>query len=94
MEGEYIKEKNIIDKNEIEKEKELIKNIIKTREELKNANKNFEFAEKDLVDYYIYQIKADQAKLSYLIKIAKIKGIELDMIGDIELTFEREEEAG
>ena len=94
MQGQYIKEKNIIDKNEIEKEKELIKNIIKTREELKNANKNFEFAEKDLVDYYTYQIKADQAKLSYLIKIAKIKGIELDMIGDIELTFEREEEAG
>ena len=94
MESEYIKEKNIIDKNEIEKEKELIKNIIKTREELKNANKNFEFAEKDLVDYYTYQIKADQAKLSYLIKIAKVKGIELDMIGDIELTSEREEEAG
>lgn len=94
MESEYIKEKNIIDKNEIEKEKELIKNIIKTREELKNANKNFEFAEKELVDYYTYQIKADQAKLSYLIKIAKIKGIELDMIGDIELTSEREEEAG
>ena len=79
MESEYIKEKNIIDKNEIEKEKELIKNIIKTREELKNANKNFEFAEKELVDYYTYQIKADQAKLSYLIKIAKVKGIELDM---------------
>lgn len=94
MESEYIKEKNIIDKNEIEKEKELIKNIIKTREELKNANKNFEFAEKELVDYYTYQIKADQAKLSYLIKIAKVKGIELDMIGDIELTSEREEEAG
>lgn len=94
MESEYIKEKSIIDKNEIEKEKELIKNIIKTREELKNANKNFEFAEKELVDYYTYQIKADQAKLSYLIKIAKIKGIELDMIGDIELTSEREEEAG
>ena len=94
MESEYIKEKNITDKNEIEKEKELIKNIIKTREELKNANKNFEFAEKELVDYYTYQIKADQAKLSYLIKIAKVKGIELDMIGDIELTSEREEEAG
>ena len=92
MEGEYIKEKNIIDKNEIEKEKELIKNIIKTREELKNANKNFEFAEKDLVDYYTYQIKADQAKLSYLIKLAKIKGLEVDMIHDLELTFESEEE--
>ena len=48
------------------KEIELIKNIIKTREELKNNNKNFEFAELDLVDYYIYQIKANQAKLNYL----------------------------
>ena len=48
---------------EMNKEIELIKNIIKTREELKNNNKNFEFAELDLVDYYIYQIKANQAKL-------------------------------
>ena len=54
--------------NEMNKEIELIKNIIKTREELKNNNKNFEFAELDLVDYYIYQIKANQAKLNYLFK--------------------------
>ena len=57
--------------NEMNKEIELIKNIIKTREELKNNNKNFEFAELDLVDYYIYQIKANQAKLNYLFKLAK-----------------------
>ena len=92
MQGEYIREQRIIEKNEIEKEKELIRNIIKTREELKNANRNFEFADNDLVDYYTYQIKADQAKLSYLIKLAKIKGLEVDMIHDLELTFESEEE--
>ena len=92
MQGEYIKEQRIIEKNEMEKERELIRNIIKTREELKNANKNFEFADNDLVDYYTYQIKADQAKLSYLIKLAKIKGLEVDMIHDLELTFESEEE--
>ena len=92
MQGEYIKEQRIIEKNEMEKEKELIRNIIKTREELKNANRNIEFADNDLVDYYTYQIKADQAKLSYLIKLAKIKGLEVDMIHDLELTFESEEE--
>ena len=85
-------DERIIEKNEMEKEKELIRNIIKTREELKNANRNFEFADNDLVDYYKYQIKADQAKLSYLIKLAKIKGLEVDMIHDLELTFESEEE--
>lgn len=92
--GEYIKEKLIIDKTEEEKKLELIISIIKTKRELESNNKNFEYAEEGLIDYYSYQIKADQAKLSYLIKIAKVKGIELDMIGDIELTFEREEEAG
>lgn len=92
MQGEYIKEQRIIEKNEMEKERELIRNIIKTREELKNANRNFEFADNDLVDYYTYQIKADQAKLSYLIKLAKIRGLEVDMIHDLELTFESEDE--
>lgn len=71
MKGEYLKETNISEKGELEREIELIKNIIKTREELKNNNKNFEFAENDLVDYYIYQIKANQSKLDYLIKLAK-----------------------
>ena len=69
---------------ELGKEIELIKNIIKTREELKNNNKNFEYANIDLVDYYIYQIKANQAKLDYLLKIAKAKGITVDIINQIK----------
>ena len=71
MQEEYKKEEKINDKNELEREIELVRNIIKTREELKNNSKNFEFAEHDLVDYYIYEIKANQSKLDYLIKLAK-----------------------
>ena len=49
----------------------------------------------DLVDYYTYQIKANQAKLDYLIKLAKAKGIRVDMINDKKFTFyEGEEEVG
>lgn len=46
MQGEYVREKEINEKTEIEKEMELIKSIIKTREDLKVANKNFEYARK------------------------------------------------
>lgn len=81
---EFKKEQLIKEKSEIEKEMELIKNIIKTREELKSDNKNFEFAEQELVDYYIYHIKANQSKLDYLIKLAKANGITIDIINQIK----------
>ncbi len=83
----YVREEKIIEKTEIEKEIELIRTIIKTREELKVANRNFEYAQEGLVDYYTYQIKANQAKLDYLIKLAKQKGLEVDMINDIKYTL-------
>ena len=82
----YLKEENIVEKTEIEKEQDLIRMIIKTREELKIANRNFEYAQDDLIDYYTYQIKANQSKLDYLIKIAKTKGIEVDMINQIKFS--------
>lgn len=84
MQEDFSKEQLVINTTEMEKEIELIKNIIKTREELKNNNKNFEYAEKGLVDYYIYQIKANQAKLDYLLRLAKIKGISIDIINQIK----------
>ena len=55
-----------------ENEIELLKSIITTKRELVIANKNFEYAEDEMIDYYSYQIKAIQAKLNYLIKIAKV----------------------
>ena len=89
----YLKEENIVEKTEIEKEQDLIRMIIKTREELKIANRNFEYAQDDLIDYYTYQIKANQSKLDYLIKLAKTKGIEVDMINQIKFSV-CDEEAG
>ena len=80
----YEREKKIIEKTEVEKEIELITSIIKTRDELRIANANFEFAEKELVDYYTYQIKANQAKLDYLLRVAKSKGIVVDRISEIK----------
>ena len=91
MGEEYIKEIKIEEKNELEKEIDLIKNIIKTREELKQDNKNYEYAEMELIYYYIYQIKANQAKLDYLLKMAKAKGISIDNISQIEYETDREE---
>ena len=84
MQEDFIKETKVIEKSELEKESELIKSIIKTREELKMANKNFEFAEYELIDYYTQQIKANQAKLDYLIKLAKARGIVLDIVNELK----------
>ena len=92
MQEEYVGEQKIIDKTEYEKEIELIRIIIRTREELKSNNKNFEYAKDELVDYYTYQIKATQAKLDYLIKLAKSKGIEVDMINNQKYSYFHEGE--
>ena len=51
----------------------------------KNVRKNFEFAEDELIDYYLYFIKASQAKLNYLLKNAKKQGITIDMINEISI---------
>ena len=94
MQEEYRKEENIVERTEIEKEIELIRSIIKTREDLKRDNQNFEFASDELVDYYVYRIKANKAKLNYLIKMAKTKGIQVDMINDKKFSLGEQEEAG
>lgn len=83
MQEEFQREQLIKEKTELDREIELIKNIIKTREELKSDNKNFEYAEMGLVDYYIYHIKANQAKLDYLLKLAKASGITVDTINQL-----------
>ena len=80
MEENYIKESKIVDKTEEEKTKDLIKSILVTKELLLQAHNNFEYAEKELIDYYTYNIKANQAKLDYLIKKAKEKGVIIDEV--------------
>lgn len=81
----YMKEIKIKEKTKEETDKELIKSIVKTKIELVNANKNFEYAEGELIDCYSYQIKSLQAKLDYLIKKVKQRGLILDMINAISI---------
>ncbi len=78
-----IKEEKI--KNEIE----LLKSVLETKRELSIANQNFEIAEAELIDYYSYQIKASKAKLDYLIKQVKSKGIQIDMINNLQIDIEK-----
>jgi len=89
MQEEYLLEKMIKGKTEKEKEIELMQTIIETKEMLKIAISNFEYAEDDLIDYYTYQIKAHQSKLDYLIKIAKRKGIVVSRINELKTRMYR-----
>lgn len=91
MQEEYLLEKLIKGKTEKEKEIELMQNIIETKELLKIARSNFEFAEDDLIDYYTYQIKAHQSKLDYLIKIAKRKGIVINKVNELKARLYRKD---
>ena len=93
MEEQYRRDEKIIEMTELEREVELMKAIINTKNNLKDLNTNFEYAKDDLVDYYVYQIKAYQAKLDYLIKLAKTKGLQLDMINEIKIRSYQHEEA-
>ena len=85
MYNQYVREQKIIDKTEIEKNTELVISIIKTKEDLEMARKNYEFAENELIDYFLYQIKANQSKLDYLMKKAKDNDIMMSMIDEIDM---------
>jgi len=85
MGEEYIREKKIIEKTDKDRREELIKSILTAREELKQLNENFEYADDDMIDYYTYQLKASQSKIDYLTKFAKSKGISLDMMEAVKI---------
>lgn len=76
-------------KENLKREIELLTTIIDTKRELIVANRNFESAEDELIDYYSYQIKANKVKLDYLIKQVKQKGISVDMINNLEIGLEQ-----
>ena len=78
MQEEFVKEYKIKDKTQEELNTILAKNIIETNNALQNSINNYGYAEGELIDYYLYQIKANQSKLNFLIKEAKEKGIIID----------------
>ena len=71
MYDEFVKEFQIIELTENEKDLELLNNINNVKKSLGNIYANLQFADSDLIDYYTYQIKAEEAKYNYLIKQAK-----------------------
>ena len=85
MQEEYVKEKKILDKSKEEMNKMLIQSIINTSNNIQIAQKNYEFAEGYLIDYYLYTLKANQSKLNYLIKTSKMNGIELSRIEKLKI---------
>ena len=94
MQEEYVKEKKIVDKSKEEMNRILVQSIISTNNNIQIARKNYEFAEEELIDYYLYEIKANQSKLNYLIKKSKKHGIELSRIEKLKLLNLEENQVG
>ena len=84
MQEEYLINKMLKRKTDKELEEELMRIISETKRILEVARCNFEFAEDELIDYYVYQIKAHQSRLDYLIKIAKSKKIKVDREAELK----------
>ena len=77
MHEEFVKEFKSPELSEEDYDKEIIKGILESKEALLNAHRNFDFAEGELIDYYTYKIKSEQAKIDYLLKKAKNKKLVL-----------------
>ena len=71
MQEKFVRETKILELQEEEKKLELLKGVDETRNNLRNMYHNMQFAESDLIDYYTYQIKAEEAKYNYLLKQIK-----------------------
>ena len=66
----------MLQKRETAENAELLRSIAYAKLELEVANQNFSYATDPLlVDLYAYQIKASQAKYTYLLKKAQHKGL-------------------
>lgn len=85
----YESDSKPIEASKEQSEIDLISSIIKVKQDLDIATRNFEYASGDLIDYYVYQIKAIRAKFDYLLKKAKEKGLSLDMIEQIDIKFNK-----
>ena len=85
IQEEFVKENKIKDKTQEELNTALVQNIIETNNNLQNSINNYGYAEGEMIDYYLYQIKANQSKLNYLIKEAKDRKILIDRATQISL---------
>ena len=71
-EKDFIKEMKIMDRKGVNTYKELMNNIDKVKKNLERDYNNLQFIEdQNLVDYYTYRIKAEEAQYDYLLQEAK-----------------------
>lgn len=77
MYSEFVKEVEIFDLDDSQKNSDLLKNIKIVKESLNNMYNNLQYADGDLIDYFTYQIKAEESKYDYLIKQAKSKKLNI-----------------
>lgn len=80
---DYSEDENLLKKSQKDYESEIVSSIIETQNKLIIANRNYEYAEDELIDYYLYNIKAEKAKFNYLLRKAKKNGIILDFVNDV-----------
>ena len=67
--------------NEADEARELLESIRSAKKDWICANMNFEFAEStEMIDYYIYKIKACEVNYEHLIRRAKEVGIKVDLL--------------
>ena len=71
MREEFIKEEKIFEKTDEERKQELLNSLKTVKNNLMSSYNNMEYAEGELIDYYVYKIKAEEAQYAYLMK--KIK---------------------
>lgn len=72
MEKDFIKEMKVMDRKNINTYEELMSNIDKVKKNLERDYNNLQFIEdENLVDYYTYRIKSEEAKYDYLLREAK-----------------------
>ena len=72
MEKEFIKEVNIIDRKDKDSYRELMGSLEKVKQNIEKDYNNMQFIyDKNLVDYYTYKIKAEEAQYGFLLQEAK-----------------------
>ena len=72
MERDFIKEVKVMERKKVDRYKELLSSIESVKNTMKRDYKNMQFVEnRDLVDYYTYKIKAEEAQYDFFFFFSK-----------------------
>ncbi len=72
VERDFIKEMKVMDQKNVDTYQELMNHIERVQKSLERDYNNIQFIEdRNLVDYYTYRIKAEEAQYDFLLQEAK-----------------------